>query len=150
MTPPNSTHFDTSDLPRVRRDALRLALHLLVEDGRGMLLMCGAGAAERERLEDLFWQRFGGETREGVATLVRLWSLVDVFQSRRLQAMLLDQGFAILEKAVTVAAEARLNIDWGFNPQRFVMALARKPEPVRPAQRLTRPVAVAIEMALAA
>lgn len=146
----NSTNFDTTDLPRVRRDALHLAMRLLIEDGRGLVLMRGADAAERKSLEASFWQSFEGETREGVAALVRLWSLIDVFQSRRLQAMLLEQGFAIVAKAIAFAAEARLNYERGFNPQHVVMALAERAEPVATIRRQVRPIAATMEMALAA
>lgn len=149
-TTANGMHFDTTDLPRVRRDALHLAMRLLIEDGRGLVLMRGANAAERKGLEAAFWQSFEGETREGVATLVRLWSLIDVFQTRRLQTMLLEQGFAIVAKAITFAAEARLNFDRGFNPQHAVMALAERAEPVIAMRRQARPIAVSAEMALAA
>jgi hypothetical protein len=150
MTPSNSIHFDTTDLPRVDADALSLAMSLAIEDGRGLMLMRGAGAGERQRLEAAFWQHFHGETREGVSALVRLWSLVDVFQCRRLQAMLLEQGFAILSKAIAVAADARLNIERGFNPQHFVMALAQPRKPARPAQRQVRTIEATRELSMAA
>lgn len=120
------TSFDTTDLPTVRRAALALAMHLLIEDERGLVLLRGADAADRKALEAKFWDCFDGDTREGVATLVRLWSLIEVFQARRLREMLLDRGFALVQSAITVASASRLNVQWGFNPQRFITALARK------------------------
>lgn len=119
------TSFDTTDLPTVRRAALALAMHLLIEDERGLVLLNGATPAERKALEAKFWDCFDGDTAEGVATLVRLWSLVDVFQARRLREMLLSRGFGLVQAAIAVAARSRLNVQWGFNPQRFVMDLAR-------------------------
>lgn len=115
--------FDTTDLPQVRRAALALAMHLLIEDERGLVMLNGSTAADRKRLEAMFWECYDGDTREGVATLVRLWAMVDVFQTRRLKAILLGRGFKLIEQAVTVAASSRINLDWGFNPQRFLMGL---------------------------
>lgn len=119
------TSFDTTDLPVVRRAAMALAIHLLIEDERGLVLINGATDADRDRLEARFWDSFDGDTTEGVATLVRLWSLIDVFQSRRLRQMFLERGFSMIPAAAKVAAASRLNLDWGFNPQRFLMALAK-------------------------
>ncbi len=150
MTQSSINLFDTTDLPRIDSDALHLAMRLAIQDGHGLMLMRGAGAGERQRLENLFWQNFEGDTRDGVATLVRLWGMVDVFQSRRLQVMLLEQGFAIVAAAIEVAASSRLNIDRGFNPQHFVMALARRAQPARPVERQVRPIAATFEMSMAA
>ena len=119
------TSFDTTDLPIVRRAALALAMHLLIEDERGLVLINGASDADRDRLEARFWDCFDGDTTEGVATLVRLWSLVAVFQSRRLRQLFLERGFSMIPAAVNAAATGRLNLDWGFNPQRFLMALSK-------------------------
>lgn len=128
--------FDTTDIPTVPRDALALAMRLLIDDGRGLILMRGASPEDRARLEKSFWAEFKGETAEGVATLLRLWSMIDVFQSRRLRALLLDRGFQLVHKALAEAAHQRINIAWGFNPQRFLMALAKAPVPVRPAPQV--------------
>jgi hypothetical protein len=57
---------------------------------------------------------------------LRLWSLVDVFKAARLRDLLLDRGYALLADAARVAAEQRINIDWGFNPQRMLTALASR------------------------
>lgn len=128
--------FDTTDLPTVPREALALAMNLLVADGRGLVVTRGATEEDRTRLEARFWAEFQGDTAEGVATLLRLWSMIDVFQSRRLRALLLDRGFMLIQKAVTEAARQRINIEWGFNPQRFLMALAAAPVPMRPAPQV--------------
>lgn len=140
--------FDTTDLPIVRRAALALAMHLLIEDERGLVLLNGADDADRARLETRFWDCFDGDTAEGVATLVRLWSLIDVFQSRRLRQMFLERGFAMIPAAVKVAATSRLNLDWGFNPQRFVTALSVRPATA--AVHRLQPAPAARELAMAA
>ncbi len=143
------TNFDTTDLPMVRRAALALAMHLLIDDERGLILLRGATPADRASLEAKFWDCFDGDTREGVATLVRLWSLIDVFQARRMRELLLNRGFRVVQAAIEVAASSRLNVQWGFNPQRFVMALSTAEAEIvtlprsAPAQRPLREVAIA-------
>lgn len=123
-----SPALDLTDLPRVAPETLALAIGILIEDGRALILMRNASPADRARLEERFWQRFDGPTRDGVAALLRLWSLVDVFKTRRLQALLLDRGYALLADAVRVAAVERINVTWGFNPQRILCALkSRRP-----------------------
>ena len=144
------TSFDTTDLPMVRRAALALAMHLLIEDERGLILLRGATAADRASLEAKFWDCFDGDTREGVATLVRLWSLIDVFQARRLQELLMARGFRLVQSAIKVAASSRLNLQWGFNPQRFVMALTREEAEVVVLPRSVPVMVPAREVAIAA
>lgn len=127
-----NTPFDPTDLPRVPADTLALAMRLLIEDGRALILMRGAAPEDRSRLEARFWTRFEGPTGEGVAALLRLWGLVEVFQARRMRSLLLDRGYALIADAVREAARQRLNLSWGFNPQRMLDALTvkRQPEPV--------------------
>lgn len=121
-----SPTLDLTDLPFVAPETLALAMGLLIEDGRALVLMRGASPEDRARLEARFWQRFEGSTQDGVVALLRLWSLVDVFSARRLQALLLDRGYALLADAVRVAACERINLSWGFNPQRVLAALKRR------------------------
>ncbi|MCB1520591.1 MAG: hypothetical protein KDJ37_08445 [Hyphomicrobiaceae bacterium] len=139
-----TANFDTTDLPVVSRQSLALAMQLLVDDGQGLIILRGANAADRARLEARFWDAFSGETQEGVATLVRLWSMVDVFQSRRMRQLLLDRGFGLIPAAIAEAARQRINLDWGFNPQRFLMALKSAPRTMRPVPAMA-PVAEGIE-----
>ena len=71
--------FDLTDLPKAAPETLALALGILIEDGRALILMRGATSEDRARLEERFWHRFTGSTQDGVVALLRLWSLVDVF-----------------------------------------------------------------------
>lgn len=120
--------FDMTDVPKASPETLALAMRLLIEEGRVLVLMRGPTNDDRRHLEKRFWENFEGATQDGVVSLVRLWSLVDVFKARRLQSLLLDRGYALLADAARVAAEQRLNIDWGFNPQRVLAELvARRP-----------------------
>lgn len=121
-----SPAIDLTDLPRAEPETLALAMRLLIEDGRALILLRGATPADRARLEERFWERFDGTTAEGVVALLRLWSLVEVFKAARLRAILLDRGYALLADAARVAAEQRVNVTWGFNPQRMLMALASR------------------------
>lgn len=121
-----SPAIDLTDLPKAEPETLALAMRLLIEDGRALILLRGATPEDRARLEERFWQRFEGTTADGVVALLRLWSLVDVFKAARLRAILMDRGYALLADAARVAAEQRINIDWGFNPQRMLMALASR------------------------
>lgn len=118
--------FDLTDLPKAAPETLALALGILIEDGRALILMRGATSEDRARLEERFWHRFAGSTQDGVVALLRLWSLVDVFQARRMRALLLDRGYALLADAIRVAAEQRINVTWGFNPQRMLVALRKR------------------------
>lgn len=127
--------FDFTDLPRTAPETLALAMRLLIEDGRALILLRGASQDDRKRLEQRFWGRYDGETSEGVAALIRLWSLVEVFQSRRIRALFLDRGYALIADAVRIASEQRLNITWGFNPQRMLIALAEMQPQVHRAVR---------------
>ncbi|MGD9671021.1 MAG: hypothetical protein AB7U75_18585 [Hyphomicrobiaceae bacterium] len=120
--------IDLTDLPKAAPETLALAMRLLIEDGRALVLLRGASPEDRALLEERFWQRFDGTTAEGVVALLRLWSLVDVFKASRLRALLLDRGYALLADAARVAAEQRINVNWGFNPQRVLAALrSRRP-----------------------
>lgn len=118
-----SAPLDLDDVAPVASRHMALMMSLLIESGRALILTREPTAEDRKAIEALFWQRFDGETAQGVATLLRFWSLVGVFSSRRLKAMLLARGFALLAPAGEIAARLRFNAQWGFNPQRFVMAL---------------------------
>ncbi len=115
--------LDLSDVPVVAPADLERLGRLVVAHGRGLVLYRGANADDRDVIEQAFWDDFTGETRQGVATLLRFWSLVDVFTAKRLRQRLLDEGHAILAKATIAAAQLRLNAQWGFNPQRVLWAL---------------------------
>lgn len=118
--------IDLTDLPMANPDTLALAMRLLIEDGRALILLRGATQEDRSRIEERFWQRFDGPTGDGVVALVRLWSLVDVFKAARLRALLLDRGYALLADAARAAARQRINMTWGFNPQRMLTELAHR------------------------
>ncbi|MEO1281153.1 MAG: hypothetical protein AAFV69_05395 [Pseudomonadota bacterium] len=115
--------FDISDVPMVAGPQMEQAIDLIVMSGNTRVLFDGHTPQTRERFEDRFWQSFKGSTAEGVAVLVRLWSLVDVLQSRRLSQMVLTHGFSILRPLARAAAGLRLNAEWGFAPQKVIWSV---------------------------
>jgi hypothetical protein len=117
--------LDLTDVTPVAPQHMALMMGLLIESGRALMLVRGATPDDKKAIEALFWDRFEGETADGVATLLRFWSLSGVFSSRRLKGVLLARGFAVLAPAGEVAARLRFNVHWGFNPQRFLTALTR-------------------------
>lgn len=120
-----SAPLDLTDVTPVAPHHMALLMGVLIESGRALMLTREATAEDKKAIEALFWQRFDGETAQGVAALIRFWSLVETFSSRRLKAVLLARGFALLAPAGEVAARLRFNAHWGFNPQRFLTALAQ-------------------------
>ncbi|MEO1205754.1 MAG: hypothetical protein AAFV45_05425 [Pseudomonadota bacterium] len=112
--------FDIADVPTVAADRMEQALNQMIATGHTSVLFKGHSRSAREQFEDHFWADFEGSTAEGVAILVRLWSLIDVLQSRRLARILLSNGFAVLQPLARAAANLRLNANWGFAPQKVV------------------------------
>lgn len=127
--------FDPTDVSQVTADEMRTALSAVVESGRVMVFFEGAEKVDREQVEAAFWEIFESEISRGGTVLLRLWSLVDALQSRRLNRLLLARGFEFLEAAFSVAGELRLNVDWGFAPQRLIWAIdeAERQPAVQPA-----------------
>jgi hypothetical protein len=120
----NFTHvLNHTDVMTVSARDLDHALRVLIDDGHALVLFNGADADVRADIEAAFWRSFKGPARHGHATMLRFWALLDVMGSRRLNAMFLDRGFAFLDHLIAAAAAQRLNIGWGFNPQRMVMAV---------------------------
>ncbi|MGH1417235.1 MAG: hypothetical protein ACRBCJ_00070 [Hyphomicrobiaceae bacterium] len=118
-----TTTFNLDDIPRVAANDLHIVIEQLVAAGHAELLLGRDVAGVRENFETEFWQHFSGETRLGVAILVRLWAMVDVLAQRRLQNMLQNEGFMFVRRLAKVAAAQRLNARQGLNPQKIVYSL---------------------------
>lgn len=123
------SNMDLSDVPQGASADLWQLVQIMVECERGLLFLRGTDDGARARIETRFWNDFEGSTERGVVALLRFWALVDVFQSRRLRALLMTRGYEIFYPAVVAASRLRLNLHWGFNPQRLIWELAA----VRPA-----------------
>lgn len=118
-----SDGIDLTDVPCAAADDLALAIGVMIDAERALMLVRGVTRADRAEIEAAFWHEFNGETAAGVATLIRFWSLVEAFQSRRLRGLFMQRGYELLGPAIKAAASLRLNIDWGFNPQRLIWAI---------------------------
>ncbi len=112
---------DTSDVPYVAPEALTLPMRYLVESGRGLALLNGLSKGDLRDVDTAVWDDLAPEHR--VAVLLRLRSLIRVFEGRPLASLFLRHGHALIAPAVYVAARSRLNTKWGFNPFKFERAL---------------------------
>lgn len=135
--------IDLADVPAVSAEELFEPMRMLIGKGLGLALLRGLDEAGFKELEDRLWQQ-PGDAQRRLAVAVRLRGLIAVFGARRLQALMLERGFALIAEAVSLAATSRLNARRGFNPQRFVSALKAVP-----AARAARPDA-GVELPLAA
>jgi hypothetical protein len=118
-----ATTFDLSDVPAADAADLAAAMRTLVENGRGLILLNGAGEADLDAARATLQQRYHGEPHRALTAFVRFRHLVEVFGARRLQQLLLDNGHSLIAPAIAVAAKLRLNAHRGFNPQSFLTAL---------------------------
>jgi hypothetical protein len=118
-----SAVLDRSDVPQVMAEDLALPMQHMIAAGRGLVLLRGISDTELRQVEHAVWDEIEGGSSVKVATLLRFRCLVGVFASSRLQQLFLRRGLALLEPALEVAAEMRLNVQWGFNPVKFTRAL---------------------------
>ncbi len=115
--------LDLHDIPMAREQDLALVVRVAVDLERTLILMRGPTSEDKREIEREFWNVFEGETADGVVTLVRFWCLVEAFATKRFRAMLLNRGFELIAPAVAAASTLRLNMHWGFNPQRLFWAI---------------------------
>jgi hypothetical protein len=121
-----SAILDRCDVPQVSAELLALPLQAMVAAGRGLVLLRGISDPELREVEHAVWDKLGGTSSDKVATLLRFRCLVGVFATSRLQQLFLHRGLALMGPAIEVAAEMRLNVQWGFNPVKFLRALEAK------------------------
>lgn len=119
-----ATSFDLSDVPAAEAADIAAAMRSLIENGRGLVLLNGASEADLDTARAAMQSRRHAEPQRALAAFVRFRHLTEVFASRRLQQLLLDNGFALMAPAIAVAASLRLNGRRGFNPQQFLAALS--------------------------
>jgi len=132
-------HLEPTDVAPVPASLMLAALNAVVRSGKAGIFFEGAEAADRQLVEDAFWADYEGNTSLGGMALIRLWALVDVLQARRLQNQPLQRGFRFIEAAAIATGDLRLNLEWGFMPQRLFWAIAtiekdhaeKLPKPVR-------------------
>ena len=115
--------LDHTDVMTVQNRDLAHALRVLIDNGNALVLVNGADDATRANIEAAFWRSFKGPARVGGAILLRFWALVDVMGHKRLNTMFFNRGYAMVEHLAVAASVQRLNITWGFNPQRILSAV---------------------------
>lgn len=151
---PPAVPFDLADVPAVDPRHLERLMAILIRHGHGLMLLRGADDRVLRTVEAEFWREVRGEpealTRAdpppvptearspALAAMIRFRAVVDAFAARRLKALLLDEGLAVLGPVFRVAASMRLNAARGFSPQGLVwgVAAAAAPLPVRGAGKI--------------
>lgn len=115
--------WDLSDVPAVEATDLAALMRILIENGRGLVLLRGLEDNDLSAVQAEVQRRFHGQPQKALAVFVRFRQLVEVFGARRLKNLMLDRGHALMAPAIAIAASLRLNANRGFNPQRFVLSL---------------------------
>lgn len=115
--------WDPSDVPTVAAEDLAAPMRRLIAEGRGLVLLRGLTPEDRAIVEECLRQRLGNDPSRELAALMRFRALVDVFACRRLSDLLMERGHEVIAPALQTAAQLRLSLKWGFNPQKFGWAL---------------------------
>jgi hypothetical protein len=118
-----TTRIDVTDIPAVSERQLMIPLEMLVARGRGLALLDGLDETTLAELEDQVWRDLDAGREEKLAVVLRFRALVEVFAARRLKALFLETGFALLAPAIATAAGLRLNARRGFSPQTYLVTL---------------------------
>lgn len=114
--------LDPSDVPTVAVRELALALKMLSAGGLAFPQRT-LSEDDLRRVEQAFWQFSKRAATRKVAVLLRLRSLLEAMQSRRL-VDLVSRDSAALIHVLQAAATMRLNAKWGFNPLKMARAVS--------------------------
>jgi hypothetical protein len=121
---PASTVVDPSDVPTVAARELAIALKIL-SAGRAISFAERAfSEADLRRVEETYWELSKRSRTRKVAVLLRLRSLLEAGQSRRLAALLSTGSEVVLGHVLSAAATMRLNAKWGFNPHKIARSVS--------------------------
>lgn len=146
VSPPlvSSAPIDITDVPAVSGADLERLMRHLIGTGRGLALVKGLSDDEWSEIDDLIWSYDWAPARR-VAVALRLRALVAAFTARRLKALLMQRGFAVLGAAMAAAAGQRLNVRFGFTVQTLLsdMSAALTKESVIATPPLRLPLAAA-------
>lgn len=115
--------LDPSDVPTVAVRELALALKMLSAGGMLAFPQRTLSEDDLRRVEQAFWQFSKRAATRKVAVLLRLRSLLEAMQSRRL-VDLVSRDSAALIHVLQAAATMRLNAKWGFNPLKMARAVS--------------------------
>jgi len=115
--------WDPSDVPTVAAEDIAVPMRRLIAEGRGLVLLRGLSPEDAALVEASLRHRLGRDPSRELAALMRFKALVEIFGHRRLRELMLERGHEAIAPALQVAARLRLNLRWGFNPQKFTRAL---------------------------
>ncbi len=121
-----SALINLQDVPTVTAADLMRIMQRLIASENGLIFLNGITEASRSALEDAIWATFENDPGRRLAVMLRFECLVDLFSSRRMRDQFTQHGLALLAPAFAIAAEQRLNTEWGFNPQKFLLDLIEK------------------------
>lgn len=122
--------FDAADVPPVSAANLAVPMRIALEHGHGLALYKGLDDNQIRAIETELWTHFADDAETRLAVALRFRALLHVFDARRLKLLFLMTGFKLISRALAEAATQRLNTNYGFSAQRFVLAL----EAARPAE----------------
>lgn len=131
--------LNPADVPEVSAAELYEPMRRLIARGEGLALLKGMSEADLRRLEDELWAELDMAAETRLAVALRFRALVALFGARRLKELLLHRGFKLVGAAVAEAAAQRLNMRFGFNIQKFVVALDAATATSHAAPALPRP-----------
>lgn len=115
--------IDITDIPAVTERQLMMPLQLLISRGRGLALLDGLDEMTLAEIEDHVWRHLDGGRETKLSVVLRFRALIEVFGARRLKALFLETGFALLAPAIATAAGLRLNARRGFSPQTYLVTI---------------------------
>ncbi len=121
------TVINPSDVPAVSTGALLVVMRAAIANGQGLALLNGLSEDNIRALETKIWSHFANEPQTRLAVALRFRALLDVFASRRLKELFLQNGFKLIARAIAEASTQRLNTQFGFKAQKFVTALSTPP-----------------------
>ncbi len=115
--------LNAADVPAVDASDIAFVLSLLIDSGQGLALLRGLNEGEIRELEETIWNAYQGPASSRVAIALRFRALLAVFGSRRLKALFLERGYRVFGALAHWTAAQPLNIRFGVNAQRLLIAL---------------------------
>lgn len=129
-----TARLNLSDVPQVEASDLDMPMRLLISRGQGLAFLKGLTENEIREVEAEIWSSFEGTADARLAVALRFRALIDVFGARRLKDLFLSRGYKLIAAAIAEAASQRLNVRFGFNAQKLLLALEAATAPVAVAQ----------------
>ena len=115
--------WDPNDVPTVDAEDIAAPMRRLIAASRGLVFLRGLSPEDAALVEESLRDRLGKDPSCELAALMRFRAMVEVFACRRLRDLMMERGHDVIAPALQTAARLRLNLRWGFNPQKFTRAL---------------------------